>query len=152
MYEEETKLSFFFCPLSFISLVRLANLERQREARWQKKNAGKRTAFFLLTKLSSKEARMTALLLTVTACHILLTLPGNITYFVWTVFPEEWGNANEQTVAESISDLLSCINYSVNFYLYCVADSEVRAAVKEEVGRAVAMYRRCTGRGSKSVQ
>lgn len=34
-------------------------------------------------------------------------------------------------IYDSVADLLYCINYSINFYLYCIANKEVRAAVKD---------------------
>lgn len=44
----------------------------------------------LPSKVFGKEVRMTVFLVFVVFCHVVLTLPGNITYFMWTVFPEDW--------------------------------------------------------------
>lgn len=89
----------------------------------------------LPNKLLGKEMRMTTALVSVVICHVLLTLPGNTTYFLWTVFPSTWDKVPGQLIYDSVSDLLFCINYSMNFYLYCIANQEVREAVSEQMQR-----------------
>ena len=83
------------------------------------------------TKLSGREIRLTVSLLTVALFHLLLTAPGSAAYFIWTAFPELWRDMDDRDVLEAVADLLYCVNYSANFYLFCAADAEIRGAVRD---------------------
>lgn len=96
-----------------------------------KKTKKKLILLHLPNKISRKETRMTILLLSIVFCHICLTMPSNLSYFLWTVFPDFWADYDGRVLFEAVSDVLCCINYSLNFYLYCVACKEIRDGVKD---------------------
>lgn len=83
----------------------------------------------LPSKASRKEMHMTGLLMAVVLSHVVLTLPESACYFAWTVFPTEYEAMPNRVVFECIADILVALNYSISFYLYCAANSDIRAAV-----------------------
>lgn len=85
--------------------------------------------FTLPSKSSIKEIRLTLLLLSIVLSHILLTLASNVINFIWTIFPKYWSGIADRVIYESVGDIMCCINYSMNFYLYCLTNKEIREAV-----------------------
>ena len=88
--------------------------------------------FTLPSKSSIKEIRLTLLLLSIVLSHILLTLASNVINFIWTIFPKYWSEVDDRVIYESVGDILCCVNYSMNFYLYCLTNKEIREAVLDD--------------------
>ena len=104
--------------------------------RFTKPKPKPRRIFSLPSKLMNKEVRLTVLLISVVFSHVLLTLPGTIANFMFTVFPDTWNEYDGQLDFEAIADLLMCVNYSMSFFLYCAAHREIRIGVTSAVREA----------------
>ena len=88
----------------------------------------------ILLKLSNilKEARRTRMLITILSSYIILTVPHTVILSFWLFGADlslwEDNGLTFRLLTGSSSLLLTC-NYSLNFYLYCIANSDVRKAV-----------------------
>ncbi|TRY79660.1 hypothetical protein TCAL_02006 [Tigriopus californicus] len=81
-------------------------------------------------QLMNKETRLALQLVTMVFSHVFLTLPQNITYFWWTLFPDSWNKVENRILFESISDAMCGVNYSINFFLYCLTNRDIRFCLK----------------------
>ena len=54
--------------------------------------------FHLPSKSTLKEVKMTVLLVSLVVTHIILTVPSNITFLYWTLFPDAWVRKSNMTL------------------------------------------------------
>ena len=60
-------------------------------------------------------------------------MPYTVTYLYWTAFPTDWTAIDDalRVAISATADILLSLNYSINFYLYCIGNRDIRLAVKE---------------------
>ena len=98
--------------------------QERRKNRRKKKIA----LFGLPSKESRRELKLSILLIVMAISHGVLTTPGNISYFMYTNFPEAWAKFEGASIYRSVANSLNAVKYAKNFYLYCVTNPEISAA------------------------
>ena len=100
----------------------------------QLKQNQQKTKFMIRLSKILKEARRTRMLITILTSYIILTVPHTVILSFW-LFGADLSLWQEDGLTFRLltgtSSLLLTCNYSLNFYLYCIANSDIRkAAVK----------------------
>ncbi len=56
---------------------------------------------------------------------------GNISYYIYIAYPDEWAKMTEGGLLVCLAALLSTLNHSKNFLLYCLSSADMRHACLE---------------------
>lgn len=75
------------------------------------------------------EHMMAKLTLIVATSFVIFTLPANIVYLQFVFYPKSQQMPDYFLMEVSITNFLEAVNYSFNFYLYCVVNGDIRRAV-----------------------
>ena len=77
---------------------------------------------------SSLESQLTAMLILVAVAFLLLRIPYTVTYYVHDFWPKsDKDMRNKLWAAKQITDVVATSNYSINFFLFCLAGSSFRS-------------------------
>lgn len=78
-------------------------------------------------KKSIQEQKLATLLVVIACSFVILTLPANIAYIIFQlVIKEENATYNSSFPLFAITNFLESVNYSINFYIYCVVHDDIR--------------------------
>ena len=72
---------------------------------------------------------MSTLLLVLALSRCVLTLPGNLIFVLqsfWPLAHLRFKDTRAYRELGAVSEVLFCLNYSKNFYLYCVTHKDIR--------------------------
>ena len=124
--------------LNFILVKKLRIIYRRRK-RLRDQNLGqhehqhqaRRKAWSVISSTSLREQRMAYLLVALAFVYLVLTMPANITFIYFVA-----NDGNAPVVWTSATNLLESLNYSLNFYVYCVVHREIRDCFAEMMTRA----------------
>ena len=83
-----------------------------------------------------QETRLTVLLISILSSYTILTTPNTVLqcYWLWGDTMALWTTSgfNLRLISAPVNVLLSC-NYSLNFYLYCVANRDIKDAMVKSI-------------------
>ena len=98
--------------------------------RRQKSAMEKRKVTF--TNKTDRTIKYSILSMSIAFVFVILTLPANIPLIAYPTIhkPFSWGKSN---VYRSVTNFLEALNYSSNFFIYCIANSEIRNAAWENI-------------------
>ena len=80
----------------------------------------------MLSKRALKEVRSSHMILVIVVSHLVLSTPGNIIYIIHTAIPDYWTNVPGHEFIFCLAHIMYVLNYSANFLLYCLGNSNVR--------------------------
>ena len=113
------------------------NLQRARRKRRQTLHDGQACHEHTRDRLIvvSMETQLTSMLLAVSCSFLLLRLPYAVSYYINEYKEELWHPPNRELYttiyhAHKLCDIVSTLNYAINFFLYCVCGSTFRQELK----------------------
>ena len=106
-----------------------------------------------------RQFKLNSLLVTLAFFHCVTTLPGNVSFVMWTIFPEVYSKFDGRyfsmrllyttydilklnqkhfsftfrSTFASVSNVLYALNYSKNFYLYCMVHEDIRRVAMDKL-------------------
>ncbi len=63
--------------------------------------------------------------------HVVMTLPGNTSYFFYTTYYDYWSDLRRQDILLRMAAICSTLNHSKNFVLFCASSADMREASVE---------------------
>lgn len=105
----------------------------------------RRKTWSLTSNKSLREQQMATLILCIAVAFVALTAPANGTYIYYMLHTELYSYSTTAfLLLISITNILENVNYSINFYLYCVANGEIRNIVLDYMHAFAARFRNVT--------
>ena len=130
----------FFTYIESILILYLEFFKKGDKVKTISKDVTKRTERRLSRKVSKliDEIRIGRILILISSFYILLTLPHTIDQFHYLLYKTD--NYEKRfygldEILASLSYLALTVNYSLNFYFYCLINQDIRKDVKNFINK-----------------
>jgi hypothetical protein len=115
-------------------------------------NNRRRSRWSVTNMRSVKEQKMATVLVTIAIAFVILTLPANIAFIVYSLKKVQTSQGSEDATPYFIvTNFLESVNYALNFYIYCAVHKEIRDSFLDmfkAVVNTVTCGRHCSSSGT----